>query len=247
MRTSLIVAILPFVLVSAVSVLPARAASCDELVVAAQSGDLERMRQFINAGVSKDCRHSQTGETPLMWAAVNGKVEAVKLLLDLGADPNLRDAQGSTALSQVAAREAAFSKLPNFAELAARQRQVIALLQPRTAGSGRPVVPVEVKPADPDVIAKLKMDGARAAMMGGAYDDALRTLGEVMNLRGLPEPRLAEANAMACEVGMRKRDFKLAKERCERVLAIASAGPDDRADATENLKTLRRYHPELFK
>ncbi len=245
MRLFLLAGLAPLLLVG-YAVLPAGAASCDELVVAAQDGNVPRMRQLIDGGVSKDCRHSQTAETPLMWAAVNGKVDAVRLLLDLGADPNVRDSHGSTALDQVTAREAAFAKVPNFAELAARQRQVIALLAPRTSGPRKPAAPVTVRPADPDTVAKLKMDGARAAMMAGSYDDALRTLTEVVTMRGLPEPRRAQAHTMACEIGMRKHSFKFAKDTCETVLSIASADPEDRASAIENLKTLRRYHPELF-
>ncbi len=245
MRFVLLLLLVPLVLGSAA--LPVRAASCDELVVAAQDGNVSRMRQLIDGGASKDCRHSQTAETPLMWAATNGKVDAVKLLLELGADANVRDTQGNTALDQVAAREAAFAKLPNFADLASRQRQVMALLEPRTSGPRKTVAPVGVKPADPDMVAKLKMDGARAAMMGGFYDDALRTLTEVVTLRGLPEPRRAAAHALACEIGMRKQSYKFAKNTCEVVLTIPTAAPEDREDAIEKLKILRRYHPELFK
>ena len=233
-------------LVSTALAWPAHAATCDELAVAAQDNDIERMKQFVRAGVNKNCRHSQTAETPLMWAAISGKVEAVRFLLDLGADPNVRTAEGNTALDLVAAREAAFAKLPNFAALAQRQREVIALLTPRTTGPRKPVVPVDVQPADPDVVAKLKMDGARAAMMGGFYDDALRTLVEVVNMPGLPEPRRAQASTLACEIGMRKQNYPFAKDTCELVLSIPSARPEDRADAIENLKILRKYRPELF-
>ena len=54
------------------------------------------------AGVTVDeacrdlaARHGfRTGRCPLTWAAVNGRVEAVQQLLELGADPNARGSFG---------------------------------------------------------------------------------------------------------------------------------------------------------
>lgn len=42
------------------------------------------------SGVDVNSRHS-LGWTPLMVAAVNGSYDAVKVLLELGADPDLRE------------------------------------------------------------------------------------------------------------------------------------------------------------
>ncbi|GAC1664058.1 MAG: hypothetical protein NVS9B2_01120 [Steroidobacteraceae bacterium] len=54
------------------------------------------------------------GRTALMWATLNGRSDAVDVLLKRGADPSAADAQGRTPL-QVA--------------LAADQRQIVAALQ----------------------------------------------------------------------------------------------------------------------
>lgn len=57
-----------------------------QLVEAAASGDLERIRLYIAAGVDVN-GFNEFRRTPLMAAALMGQVEAVDMLLDGGADP----------------------------------------------------------------------------------------------------------------------------------------------------------------
>jgi ankyrin repeat protein len=45
------------------------------------------------------------GMTPLMWASSLDESQAVKALLDAGADPEIRDLQGQTALDQAVSPE----------------------------------------------------------------------------------------------------------------------------------------------
>jgi len=47
---------------------------------------------------------NQAGQTPLLWASMNGALEVVRLLLEHGADVEAKDNDGKTAL-QVAAEE----------------------------------------------------------------------------------------------------------------------------------------------
>jgi hypothetical protein len=42
--------------------------------------------------------HAQHGETPLIWAAENGRANCVRLLLDAGADTHAKDNVRSTRL-----------------------------------------------------------------------------------------------------------------------------------------------------
>ena len=67
------------------------------LVLAARSGDTNSIVRLItNEGINVDAR-SGTRMTPLMVAASRGQVEAVAILLKLGADKTLLDPKGKTA------------------------------------------------------------------------------------------------------------------------------------------------------
>ena len=60
---------------------------------AAEAGDVAEIESLLALGFSIDRRNDE-GLTPLMVAAVNDKVQAVKCLLKQGADPSLQDNTG---------------------------------------------------------------------------------------------------------------------------------------------------------
>jgi len=63
----------------------------DELLEAAKDNKPIDIDLWVKkGGVDVNTRHT-LGWTPLMVAAVNGNVNAVKVLLELGADPNLKE------------------------------------------------------------------------------------------------------------------------------------------------------------
>lgn len=62
---------------------------CNELITAAENGDLNRVREQLEKGVDVNAR-SGAGHTALMLAAHAGHFDVVKALLDAKADPNLR-------------------------------------------------------------------------------------------------------------------------------------------------------------
>jgi ankyrin repeat protein len=69
------------------------------LAVAAARNAAGAVQQLLQEGRRADQR-DDSGVTALMWAARNGAVDAIRALLDGGADPNLRDARhGWTALA----------------------------------------------------------------------------------------------------------------------------------------------------
>lgn len=90
--------------VSAWAMSSARTKSGDDgtLVGAIRAGDLAAMRQRLDTGASVDEPDPKLKTTPLAWAAIRGDVEAVRLLLDRGADLGARNGDGSTPLHSAA-------------------------------------------------------------------------------------------------------------------------------------------------
>ncbi len=67
---------------------------------AAADGNVRNMRLLRMAGVNLDSRGGNS--PPLFLAAGEGRLEAVRYLLDQGADVNARDSRGRTALTEAA-------------------------------------------------------------------------------------------------------------------------------------------------
>jgi hypothetical protein len=68
------------------------------LLGAAEEGDAAEVARFLASGTSADERRAPGGETPLMRAAARGHEDAVRVLLDAGADACARRADGFTPL-----------------------------------------------------------------------------------------------------------------------------------------------------
>lgn len=75
----------------------ARPALGEALHLASRQGRTDIMRTLMARGADPDARKGAEGNTPLMSAASAGKAEAVELLVELGADPGLRNEQGKDA------------------------------------------------------------------------------------------------------------------------------------------------------
>ena len=61
---------------------------------AARAGDLDAIERHLASGVAVDAKDPERGGTPLMWAAVTGRAEAIELLIRRGADVNAVDRDG---------------------------------------------------------------------------------------------------------------------------------------------------------
>ncbi len=68
----------------------------------AAKGDLDSLTAALDQGAGIDAPDPVIGLTPLGWAAVGSQVEAARLLLDRGANPNAKASDGSTPLHSAA-------------------------------------------------------------------------------------------------------------------------------------------------
>ena len=75
-----------------------------------------------------DCRDSLDDSTALMKAAESGALGAVKLLLEKGATPGLRDASGNTALDNAKKIYGVLSSQKPDWPLTGRLKEIIELL-----------------------------------------------------------------------------------------------------------------------
>lgn len=86
-------------------------ARCDHFQAQALANEVERLKQSLDMGADIECRQVIfDNATALMQAAGAGSVDAVKLLLNRGAEVNARDKSGWTALRHARHRYDALSK-----------------------------------------------------------------------------------------------------------------------------------------
>ena len=66
-------------------------ASEERLFITATNGDVYTLKRLLDSGVDPNCYYADTGNTPLHRAAKAGHADAVAVLLEAGADPNVRN------------------------------------------------------------------------------------------------------------------------------------------------------------
>jgi ankyrin repeat protein len=79
---------------------------------AAMTGNTAAVQQHLRAGTDINAKEDFGGSTPLILAAIFGQAEIVKILIDAGAELDLRNSSGGTALHQ-----ACFFGRPEIVEL----------------------------------------------------------------------------------------------------------------------------------
>jgi len=71
----------------------------DELIIAAQNGNIEVIQKLISSKINVNCKdHSPDAGTPLIWAVRCKQENAVQVLLAAGADPNIPTGTGEAPL-----------------------------------------------------------------------------------------------------------------------------------------------------
>lgn len=69
---------------------------------AAATGNIEAVKQHLDAGTALSEKDEKFGRPPLHWAAGRGRIEVAKLLISKGANVNSFDDQGATPLHEAA-------------------------------------------------------------------------------------------------------------------------------------------------
>jgi ankyrin repeat protein len=75
-----------------------------KILTAAFNGDVNTLKALLEKGVSPNTIDRIGGETPLMYAMGRNHFECAKLLLEFGADVNIRDKDGHTVLDVIKGR-----------------------------------------------------------------------------------------------------------------------------------------------
>ena len=96
-------------------------------MLAAELGFIERLRALLDAHPEMATTYDARGSTPLHGAAYWGQLEAARLLLERGADPNATTHDGSLEIG-VLGSAVATPNIPNPADDEANVLQLVTLL-----------------------------------------------------------------------------------------------------------------------
>jgi ankyrin repeat protein len=140
----------------------------DSFYAAIRANDLPRLDGMLAAGADVNAK-DERGITPLMYTAWVGSVDAMRRLLDRGADPNLSNSAGSTALMLSATEIVKLRLLKdrgarvNAASARGRTALFLAAMSDRSVDIVRLLISAG---ADPSVVDGMKMTVLHAAALG---------------------------------------------------------------------------------
>ncbi len=100
MRVSLLLGIVACTTIEASAQFTGASTDNELLFSAVRRNKADLVKEYLDHG-SANAR-DRLNNTPLMFAAINGNVEIVKMLLAAGADPKARSDDGTTALGVAA-------------------------------------------------------------------------------------------------------------------------------------------------
>ncbi len=184
------------------------------LMFAAQ-GDLKSARILLAAGAHPNDVHPDTGQTALIVASTMGNTELVELLLNNGADPNIRDANTFTAL-HAAVRDSDYGA--DHASRVAAAATVKVLL----AHGADPNMRIDQKKQTVRALNEVSFQGATPLDLAAEVNslDAIREL-----VKGGADPRIATeqgTTSLMLAVGA-GTDVQRTRSQEERALALETA------------------------
>jgi ankyrin repeat protein len=121
------------------------------LAVAISKGEMETVKKFIESGTKVNKKLN--GLTPLMYAARYNKVEIIKYLLQKGADRNIKDSQGFTAL-KYAELSNAYEAIAILKSSSGNEQVKISLIDDSTFLNPEPVLFVKSNKTIDDIISE---------------------------------------------------------------------------------------------
>ncbi len=122
----------------------------------AMMGDIEAVKQHLAAGTGVNTQN-KNGRTALHWATVNGHKDIVELLINEGADVNLKDLAGETPLDWIGALSLEEAYLPEAKgeKIKSVKDEIANLLRKHGAKTGKePSIPVPIIGSNPAVWAE---------------------------------------------------------------------------------------------
>ncbi len=143
--------------------------SSDALYNAIRGNDLAKLKALVAAGKDAVNLKDTRGETPLMYAAATGSFEAMQYLIDNGADVNVQNEFGSTALIWSAtdlAKVRLLTKHGANVNLASKRRRTALLVAAMSDHSAAIVRLLIEKGADVKAMDMFKNTTLRAAALG---------------------------------------------------------------------------------
>lgn len=94
-----------------------------DLYSAACSGDLDRVKYHIGAGVDPNYQHPEIMCTPLVAAIMAGHIDIANYLLEHGADPHLRSAMDNLTPLEAAEQQGNTELLSQLAGVGAKRQR----------------------------------------------------------------------------------------------------------------------------